>query len=133
MADPQGGMRLFPDGTRMGCALVVISSQLLLELITTSRAITDSYTATAPWPSSAKRAVTLDGTSISAPSWTNTSAEHPSLSRQKSTKGSPPCFSYTAIGSRHVITTNEDDGTVATKTKKALDSQRKPRLFVKSG
>ena len=48
MADPQGGVRLFPDGTRMGCALVVISSQLLLELITTSRAITDSYTATAP-------------------------------------------------------------------------------------
>jgi len=48
MADPQGGVRLFPDGTRMGCARVVISSQLLLELITTSRAITDSYTATAP-------------------------------------------------------------------------------------
>ena len=51
-------------------------------------------------------------------SWTNTSPGHPSLSRRKSTKSSPPCFSNTAIGSRHLITTTEDDGTVATKTKK---------------
>ena len=51
-------------------------------------------------------------------SWTNTSAGLPSLSRRKSTKGSPPCFSKTAIGSRHFFTTTEDDGTVAMKTKK---------------
>ena len=66
-------------------------------------------------------------------SWTNTSAGLPSLSHQKSTKGSPPCFSNTAIGSRHLITTTEDDGTVATNTKKALDSHRKPKLFDSRG
>jgi hypothetical protein len=66
-------------------------------------------------------------------SWTNTSAGLPSLSRRKSIKGSPPCFSNTGIGSRHFITTTEDDGTVATKTKKALDSQRKPKLFDSRG
>ena len=32
-----------------------------------------------------------------------------------------------------LFTTTEDDGTVATKTKKALDSQRKPRLFDSRG
>lgn len=51
-------------------------------------------------------------------SWTNTSAGLPSLSFRKSTNGSPPCFSNTAIGSRDLITTTEDDGTVAMKTKK---------------
>ncbi len=51
-------------------------------------------------------------------SWTNTSPGQPSLSRRKRTRGSPPCYSNTAIGSRRFIKATEDDGTVATKTKK---------------
>jgi hypothetical protein len=62
-------------------------------------------------------------------SWTNTSPGHPSLSRRKSTKGSPPCFSNAAIGSRHFITTTEDDGTVATKTKKSLGFTKETKAF----
>jgi len=55
------------------------------------------------------------------------------LIRREACDFSPMALEWVAPGSRHVITTNEDNGTVATKTKKALDSQRKPRLFVKSG
>jgi hypothetical protein len=95
MADPQGGMRLFPDGTRMGCARIVISSQLLLELVTTSLAITDSYTATAPL--------------------------------------AIKCKARRNAGRYKYIRPIVDKHVGALETKKALASQSKPRLFVKSG
>jgi hypothetical protein len=83
----------------------------------------------------------LDGTSIQGYKFTSISAslvdEHVARASvsipPKKHKGSPPRFSNTAVGSRHVITTTEDDNTVAMKTQKAMDSQRKPRLFVKLG